>query len=81
MADLPEDTAVRAFLEVPPAAGDTCDRCAMRAAAAVYLAGGRLLLCGHHGRQYQAVLQAQGALIVGELSFRPGPVAPAQTSG
>jgi flagellar basal body P-ring protein FlgI len=49
----------------------------MRAAAAVYLRGGRLLLCGHHGRQYQAALLAQGAVIVGELSFaaqttRPG---------
>jgi flagellar basal body P-ring protein FlgI len=81
VADLPEDAAVRAYLEGPPAAGDTCDRCAMRAAAAVHLAGGRLLLCGHHGRQNQAVLQAQGALIVGELSFRPGPVAPARAAG
>ncbi len=66
-----EDAALRAALEGPPAADDTCDRCAVSAAAAVYLPGGRLLLCGHHGRQHQAVLRTRGAVIVGELAF-PG---------
>jgi hypothetical protein len=76
--DLPQDPAVRAFLEGPPSAGDSCDRCAVQAAAAVYLPGGRLLLCGHHGRQYQAALQAQGALVVGDLSLRARSTVPAQ---
>lgn len=66
-----DDAAIRAYLQGPPSAVDTCDRCAMSAVAAVYLPGGRLLLCGHHGRQYQSVLQTQGAVIVGELAF-PG---------
>jgi hypothetical protein len=42
----------------------------MSAAAAVYLAGGQLVLCGHHGRQYQTALNQQGAVIVGDLAFR-----------
>ncbi|MCW2778992.1 MAG: hypothetical protein JWN17_2717, partial [Frankiales bacterium] len=53
----------------PPSDGDTCDRCAVPAAAAAYLTGGRLLLCGHHGRQYEAELRRQGAVIVGQLAF------------
>ena len=61
--------AVQADLQGAPAAGDTCDRCAMSAAAAAYLPRGRLLLCGHHGRQHQSVLRRQGAVIVGELGF------------
>lgn len=56
-------------LRVPPLPGERCDRCRTAAAAAVYLPGGVLSLCGHHGRQYEAVLHAQGAVIVGSLSF------------
>lgn len=62
-------TVVAARAGGPPGAGEACDRCASAAVAAVYLPVGRLLLCGHHGRQYQRVLRAGGAVIVGELSF------------
>ncbi len=50
------ELAFRAALGGPPLPGETCDRCAMAAAAAVYLPVGRLLLCGHHGRQHRRVL-------------------------
>jgi len=35
---------------------------------------GLLMLCGHHGRQHEAVLRRLGAVIVGELSFAPNDV-------
>jgi hypothetical protein len=54
---------------VPPQPGERCDRCPTAAVAAAYLPGGVLLLCGHHGREYESVLQAQGAVIVGSLSL------------
>lgn len=61
--------AAQGHLWESPSSSDTCDRCSAAAVAAVYLGSGRLLLCGHHGRQYQAVLERQGAVIVGDLWF------------
>lgn len=76
VSGLPDSPAGHPRSTGPPVAGDTCDRCATAAAAAAYLPGGRLLLCGHHGRQHRGALQAQGAVIVGELSFAAQRAAP-----
>jgi Zn ribbon nucleic-acid-binding protein len=42
-------------------AGDRCDRCGAAAKSAALLENGILLFCGHHGREYQAALEDQGA--------------------
>ena len=47
-----------------------CDRCPAEGAVLIRLAGGGgLVLCGHHGRRYAAVLRAQGAVVTGDLAF------------
>jgi hypothetical protein len=51
----------------PLTALDRCDRCSARALARVtLLSGGGLLLCAHHGREYQPALELQGATVTFE---------------
>jgi hypothetical protein len=47
-----------------------CDRCPAEGAVRIRLSsGGGLVLCGHHGRRYAAVLRGQGAVVTGDLAF------------
>lgn len=39
-------------------AHDRCDRCCAEARVRAILRAGELLLCGHHGRQHRAALEA-----------------------
>jgi hypothetical protein len=55
-------------------AADRCDRCGAQAyLRAVLPAGGELLFCVHHGREYSDLLRAKGAQITDE-SERLAPV-------
>ena len=46
---------------------DRCDRCGAQAFIRVVLpAGGELLFCSHHGRQYEGKLRELSAVIVDE---------------
>ena len=46
---------------------DRCDRCGAQAFIRVVLpAGGELLFCSHHGRQYEGKLRELSATIVDE---------------
>lgn len=42
---------------------DRCDRCGARACVSATLAGGELLLCGHHASEHDAALREAGATI------------------
>jgi hypothetical protein len=55
-----------------------CDRCPAAAAVRAQLpSGSAVMLCGHHGRRYEAALRAQGARVTGDLGFTVGAPAPA----
>ncbi|TNY34709.1 DUF7455 domain-containing protein [Thermomonospora catenispora] len=46
----------------PLTAADRCDRCGAQAyVRAVFVGGGDLLFCAHHGRKYSESLRAAGA--------------------
>jgi hypothetical protein len=49
---------------------DRCDRCGAQAFIRVVLpAGGELLFCSHHGRQYEGKLRELAAVIVDETEL------------
>ncbi|HEY8480373.1 MAG TPA: hypothetical protein VIL71_11125 [Spirillospora sp.] len=48
----------------PLTVADRCDRCGAQAyVRAVFVGGGDLLFCAHHGRKYAEALRANGAEI------------------
>ncbi|MGF1663578.1 MAG: hypothetical protein ACFCVG_14150 [Kineosporiaceae bacterium] len=59
---------MNAVLDAPSlSALDRCDRCGAQAYVHVTLPGGSdLRFCGHHGRAFAPVLEAQGATVVDE---------------
>lgn len=67
----------------PLTAADRCDRCGAQAYVRVTLqAGGELVFCAHHGREYTPKLQELEARIVEEYNRLDGQqTAPAASAG
>jgi hypothetical protein len=63
-----EVVTMNAVLDAPSLAPvDRCDRCGAQAFVRVTLTDGLdLVFCGHHGREFAPILEAQGATVIDE---------------